>query len=131
MTWDELTSLWTCTFQNELTGEIFTHTAAVVVSAIGTLDRPSVPQIAGADKFQGEMFHSARWKGDVDFKGKSIVVLGNGASATQFVPELVKEVGPHGRVVQLVKSAHWWTKRVSHPRVPPYVPRHAIRWNSS
>ncbi|KAF7540126.1 hypothetical protein G7054_g1594 [Neopestalotiopsis clavispora] len=93
MTWDELTSLWTCTFQNELTGEIFTHTAAVVVSAIGTLDRP------------------ARWKGDVDFKGKSIVVLGNGASATQFVPELVKEVRPHGRVVQLVKSAHWWTKR--------------------
>ncbi|KAK6212685.1 hypothetical protein LQW54_004952 [Pestalotiopsis sp. IQ-011] len=104
MVWDESTALWTCTFRNELTGEMFTHTAPVVVSAVGTPDRPLVPQIAGANDFQGRTFHSARWDSTADFKGKNVVVLGNGASATQFVPELVKEVGPNGSVVQLVKN---------------------------
>lgn len=88
------------------------RTAPVVVSAIGTLDRPYIPEIEGAADFQGKAFHSARWDHSVEFKNKNVVVLGNGASATQFVPELVNEVAPRGKVVQLVRSAHWWTKRV-------------------
>lgn len=89
------------------------RTASVVVSAVGTLDRPYIPEIEGAADFQGKAFHSARWDYSVEFKNKNVVVLGNGASATQFIPELVKEVGPRGRVTQLVRSAHWWTKRVA------------------
>lgn len=88
------------------------RTAPVVVSAVGTLDRPYTPEIEGAADFQGKRFHSARWDHSVKFKNKSVVVLGNGASATQFVPELVNEVAPRGKVTQLVRSAHWWTKRV-------------------
>jgi cation diffusion facilitator CzcD-associated flavoprotein CzcO len=84
----------------------------VVVSAVGTLDRPFVPDIEGSDTFEGKTFHSARWDDTLNASGKHIVVLGNGASATQFVPELVKEVGPKGSVNQFVRSAHWWTKRV-------------------
>ncbi|POR38731.1 Uncharacterized protein TPAR_01081 [Tolypocladium paradoxum] len=56
------------------------------------------------------MFHSARWDDSVDFKNKNVVMLGNGASATQFVPELAREVGPRGKVTQLVRGSHWWTK---------------------
>lgn len=110
--WDSDRSLWICTFEETTTREVFTSEAAVVVSAIGTLDRPYIPAIEGADTFHGDVFHSARWNHSVNVKNKKILVLGNGASATQFVPELVKEVGPNGNVTQLVKSAHWWTKRV-------------------
>ncbi|KAF2019573.1 FAD/NAD(P)-binding domain-containing protein [Aaosphaeria arxii CBS 175.79] len=111
MLWDDARQLWICTFEDGVTGKTFVHEAPVVVSAIGTLDRPNVPEIEGAGKFQGKIFHSARWDDSVALRGKNVVVLGNGASATQFVPEIVKEVAPRGKVVQLVKSAHWWTKR--------------------
>ncbi|PKS11004.1 hypothetical protein jhhlp_002763 [Lomentospora prolificans] len=109
--WHEKNARWVCSFENTLTGEKFIHEAPVVVSAIGTLDRPFIPEIEGADTFEGKMFHSARWDDSLESKNKNIVVLGNGASATQFVPELVKDVAPNGKVTQIVKSAHWWTKR--------------------
>ncbi|KAK0642669.1 Baeyer-Villiger monooxygenase [Lasiodiplodia hormozganensis] len=121
MVWDAQRSLWVCTFEDTQTGKLTVHEAPVVVSAVGTLDRPFIPEINGTDTFQGKAFHSARWDHSVDFNGKNVVVLGNGASATQFVPELVKEVGPKGKVVQLVqlvKSAHWWTKR-GNPKYSP------------
>ncbi|KAI8172057.1 Baeyer-Villiger monooxygenase [Colletotrichum sp. SAR 10_65] len=111
LTWDDDRAIWICEFKSTVTGETFTREAPVVVSAIGTLDRPYVPEVAGSEAFEGEVFHSARWKHDINFKNKNVVVLGNGASATQFVPELVKDVGPSGSVTQLVKSAHWWTER--------------------
>ena len=112
MVWDTVRSKWTCTFKNELTGETFTREADIVVSAVGTLDRPSVPEIEGKETFKGNAFHSARWDSSVDVKDKNVVVLGNGASATQFVPRLASLVGASGSVTQIVRSAHWWTKRV-------------------
>ena len=111
MEWIEARSVWSCTFQDSVTGTITIREAAVVVSAVGTLDRPSTPEIAGAPSFAGKAFHSARWDDSVQLKGKNVIVMGNGASATQFVPKLVQEVGPKGNVTQLVRSAHWWTKR--------------------
>lgn len=112
MEWIAQKSVWKCTFKSEITGEIFTREADIVVSAVGTLDRPSIPQISGMERFKGDAFHSARWNADVELKNKNVVVLGNGASATQFVPRLVQQVGTKGSVTQIVRSAHWWTKRV-------------------
>ena len=116
MEWDDTRSIWSCTFQNTITGKVTIREAAVVISAVGTLDRPAIPVIPGAQDFKGKAFHSARWDSSVSLSGKKVVVLGNGASATQFVPTLVQQVGPKGQVTQLVKSAHWWTKRVSRIR---------------
>ena len=113
MTWDNARSLWVVTFEDTKSGEIFIREAPVVVSAIGTLDRPAIPSIDGANSFKGETFHSAEWNDNFKPSGKQITVVGNGASATQFVPELVKSVGPKGKVTQHVRSSHWWTKRVS------------------
>ena len=113
MTWDNCRSLWVVTFQDTNSGETFKREAPVVVSAIGTLDRPAIPSIQGADSFLGDTFHSAEWDGNFKPNGKKITVIGNGASATQFVPELVKSVGPAGKVTQHARSSHWWTKRVS------------------
>ena len=114
MAWDYSHSLWLVTFQDTISGEIFKREAPIVVSAIGTLDRPEFSSIEGTDSFQGDTFHSAQWDDSFKPEGKRITVVGNGASATQFVPELVKSVGSKGKVTQHVRSSHWWTKRVSY-----------------
>lgn len=60
----------------------------VLVSAVGQLSRPALPDIAGRDTFTGTSFHSAQWNHDVDLTGKRVAVIGTGASAIQFVPEI-------------------------------------------
>ena len=77
----------------------------VLVSAVGQLSRPSVPDIEGAESFDGPVFHSAEWDHDVDLAGKRVAVIGTGASAVQFVPEIQPEV-EHLTVFQ---------------RTPPYI----------
>jgi len=89
MTWDKHRSLWTVRFQK--TGDPssqFEREATVVICAVGKLDLPNIPDIPGREGFAGAQFHSARWDHSTDLKGKNVVVLGNGASATQFVPKI-------------------------------------------
>lgn len=70
-----------------------TLTADAVISAVGQLNRPLYPDIAGRDAFRGPAFHSARWDHGVDLRGKRVAVIGTGASAMQFLPEIAKVVG--------------------------------------
>ncbi|KAA1416972.1 NAD(P)/FAD-dependent oxidoreductase [Nocardioides humilatus] len=65
----------------------------VLISAVGQLSRPAWPDLPGRDTFSGPTFHSAQWDHDVDLTGKRVAVIGTGASAIQFVPEIQKEVG--------------------------------------
>jgi cation diffusion facilitator CzcD-associated flavoprotein CzcO len=67
-------------------------TADVLISGTGQLNRPRIPALPGAESFAGVSFHSARWNDQFDPRGKRVVVIGNGASAAQFVPELVPHV---------------------------------------
>ena len=67
-------------------------TANFVVSAVGPLTEPALPDIDGLDEFEGEIFHSARWNHDYDLTGKRVAVIGTGASAIQIIPELAKTV---------------------------------------
>jgi cation diffusion facilitator CzcD-associated flavoprotein CzcO len=69
-----------------------TFTANFVVSAVGPLTEPALPDIEGLDEFEGEIFHSARWNHDFDLIGKRVAVIGTGASAIQIIPELAKTV---------------------------------------
>lgn len=64
----------------------------VVVSATGQLNRPYVPAIEGLETFEGMAFHSARWKHGHDLTGCDVAVIGIGASAIQFVPEIADKV---------------------------------------
>src|SRR5688572_27217063 len=66
--------------------------ANVLISGTGQLNRPRVPALPGAESFAGASWHSARWNADYDLRGKRVVVVGNGASAAQFVPEIVPHV---------------------------------------
>lgn len=70
-----------------------TFFARSVVIASGPLSDASLPNIRGIDDYQGAKILSARWDHDFDFAGKSVAVIGTGASAIQIIPELVKVAG--------------------------------------
>jgi cation diffusion facilitator CzcD-associated flavoprotein CzcO len=80
------------------------HTAEILVSCVGQLNRPHVPEIPGLEGFAGPCFHSARWDHDVDLRGKKVAVIGNAASAIQFSPR-VAEQAAELRIFQ--RSANW------------------------
>ena len=82
---DEASGLWHLDTSN---GPI---TARALITATGQLNRPAWPNLPGRDRFAGETFHSARWNHDVDLTGKTVAVIGTGASAIQFVPEIAKQ----------------------------------------
>jgi 4-hydroxyacetophenone monooxygenase len=63
-----------------------------VVCAVGQLNRPSFPAIAGRDSFAGPSFHSAAWDETVELAGRRVAVIGTGASAAQFVPLIAGDV---------------------------------------
>ena len=74
-------------------GTATTVLARTVVVASGPLSDASLPDIRGLDDFEGAKILSARWDDDYDFAGKSVAVIGTGASAIQIIPELVKVAG--------------------------------------
>jgi cation diffusion facilitator CzcD-associated flavoprotein CzcO len=69
------------------------HTAPVLVWATGSLSEPSIPDFPGLDTFRGKVFHSAQWEHGYDLTGKWVCVVGTGASAIQFVPQIQPVVG--------------------------------------
>jgi cation diffusion facilitator CzcD-associated flavoprotein CzcO len=68
------------------------YTAGALVLASGALSEPSVPRLPGLDSFRGKVFHSARWDHEYDLAGRRVAVVGTGASAVQFVPEIQPRV---------------------------------------
>ncbi|MGE5566834.1 MAG: NAD(P)-binding domain-containing protein [Parcubacteria group bacterium] len=89
---DEATSQWEVRIRSK-NGAAETLKATAVISAVGQLNQPRLPEIPGRDSFAGPAFHSARWRHDVDLKGKRVAVIGTGASAFQFVPAIAPDVG--------------------------------------
>jgi cation diffusion facilitator CzcD-associated flavoprotein CzcO len=75
-----------------------------VVTACGQLTNPEIPQIAGAEDFEGAMFHSAEWDHSHDLSGERVAVIGTGASAIQFVPPVAAQAA-HLDIYQ--RSAPW------------------------
>jgi len=67
--------------------------ATAIVCAVGQLGRPALPDIAGLDTFGGSWWHSGQWNHEVDLAGRRVAVVGTGASAIQFVPEIAKVAG--------------------------------------
>jgi cation diffusion facilitator CzcD-associated flavoprotein CzcO len=84
---DDARCLWTVE-----TSSGDTYRARVVVSAMGALSNPAYPTIPGMERFEGERFHSATWNRGYDFAGKRVAVIGSGASAIQFVPQIAPKV---------------------------------------
>jgi 4-hydroxyacetophenone monooxygenase len=91
LAWDEARSVWRATLRGPDGATEFVE-ANVVITAVGQLNRPRLPEIEGRETFAGPAFHSAEWRHDVDLKGKRVAVIGTGASSYQFVPEIAPDV---------------------------------------
>ncbi|KAF8505034.1 4-hydroxyacetophenone monooxygenase [Hysterangium stoloniferum] len=103
-TWHSDRQRWTVHLKDIVTGERYTHECKILFSAVGGLVTPKYPDIPGQDVFGGPIFHTARWRSDVDLKNKDIVVIGNGCSGTQVVPHLV----PLAKTLtQFINTPHW------------------------
>src|SRR6195952_5351348 len=113
--WDEHAVRW-CLDTNR--GPI---TADILVSAVGALSDPSIPKLPGLDSFQGTVFHSARWDHSYDFAGKRVAVVGTGASAIQFVPEIQPKVDS---MVVFQRTPPWiiprWDRNLTRPEKKTY-----------
>jgi cation diffusion facilitator CzcD-associated flavoprotein CzcO len=107
---DERRSCWQVRTES---GE--TYEADAVVLAIGQLNRPSVPPLPGLERFAGHSFHSARWDHDYDLSGRRVAVVGSGASAVQFVPEIAPAVA---QLTVFQRTANWMLPRRNHVYPP-------------
>jgi 4-hydroxyacetophenone monooxygenase len=87
----EHSGCWALTLRNP-DGTHESLEANALVSAVGQLNRPSLPTIAGRETFAGPAFHSAEWDHTVDLTGKRVAVIGTGASAIQIVPAIADDV---------------------------------------
>jgi 4-hydroxyacetophenone monooxygenase len=85
-------------------GEEEIFTANAVVSAVGLLNQPSIPDLPGLADFSGPALHTAEWDPNLDLTGKRVAVIGTGASSMQFVPA-VSEIADEVRVFQ--RTPQW------------------------
>ncbi len=100
--WDDSTESW----ELEIVGPEGTQTvrARAVISCVGYLSRPNIPEIEGQDEFGGELFHTARWPEDLDLTDKRVAVVGTGCTGYQMVPVLAKQTA-HTYVLQ--RKPNW------------------------
>jgi 4-hydroxyacetophenone monooxygenase len=113
--WDDAEHVWRLRVRGA-DGREDTLVANAVVSAVGQLNRPRYPNIPGRERFRGASFHSARWDHAVDLRGKRVAVIGTGASAFQFVPE----IAPHVSMLAVFqRSAPWLLPTPNYHAVVP------------
>ena len=88
------------------------YQAEFLIAAGGPLSEPAIPDLPGRDEFNGEMFHSARWRHDLDLTGRRVAVVGTGASAIQFVPRIAGQVA---RLHLFQRTPPWVMPRADRP----------------
>ena len=100
---DETAVHWRLTVRHA-GGLVETITANTLISAVGQLNRPSIPPIAGIESFRGPLFHTARWDSSVNLTGKRVAIIGTGASAMQTGPSIAPDVA---KLLILQRTRHW------------------------
>jgi 4-hydroxyacetophenone monooxygenase len=100
---NEKSGLWKVGCRNA-DGSSDAITGNAVITAVGQLNRPSIPDIKGMDEFSGPHFHTASWDRTVDLKGKRVAMIGTGASAMQAAPTIAPDVA---KLTIFQRSPHW------------------------
>jgi len=97
--WNDDVSCWTidCADGSKYDSKTF-------ITAIGQLHHPSTPNFEAKHTFTGPSFHSAQWDHSIDLHDKRIGVVGNAASAVQFIPQIAKVAK---QVTIFQRSANW------------------------
>jgi 4-hydroxyacetophenone monooxygenase len=112
LTWNDTTQRWTATVRHS-SGERTTMTANAVITGVGLLNRPVVPNIPGVHDFAGPSMHTAAWDNSVDLVGKRVAVIGTGASAMQLVPAIA---GGAAHVTVFQRSPQWGLPNANYMR---------------
>ncbi|MFT4615365.1 MAG: 4-hydroxyacetophenone monooxygenase [Bacteroidia bacterium] len=113
--YDDSSKLWTVTTA-DADGKVDQHVANTVISAVGQLNRPKLPDLEGIESFSGQWCHSAAWDDSIDCSGKKVVVVGSGASAFQLVPAIADKVS---KLTVFQRSAPWMFENpIYHEKVP-------------
>lgn len=110
--WDEENGVHNLTIEDVISGQVIQTQAEIVIQAVGFFTTPMYPDIPGKEKFTGPVWHSSQWRHDVDLKGMTVGVVGNGCSATQFMPVIAAE--PTTRVVNFCRTPQWIAMRVNY-----------------
>jgi 4-hydroxyacetophenone monooxygenase len=102
LTWDEAAGEWAV----EIDGPAGRRTlrSNAVVTAVGFLNRPRIPEFEGMAGFRGPSWHTSRWPQDADVAGKRVAVIGTGCTGYQLIPELALRTG---HVVAFQRTPQW------------------------
>jgi 4-hydroxyacetophenone monooxygenase len=100
--WDDTARRWEITAEQPDGPR--TWRANAVISAVGLLSRPNIPDLEGIEDFKGDWFHTARWPAGLDLTGKRVAVIGTGCTGYQLIPEVVKEAE---HVLVLQRTPNW------------------------
>jgi len=101
--WDDATATWSVRACGR-NGATTTLSARAVISAVGQLNRPHLPEIDGQGNFAGPAFHSSEWDHAVDLRGKRVAMIGAGASGFQIAPAIADDVD---RLTVFQRTAQW------------------------
>jgi 4-hydroxyacetophenone monooxygenase len=116
--WREERGVWEVVVEGT-DGARETLEARAVISAVGQLNRPQLPDIPGRESFAGPSFHSAQWDHSVDYRGKRVAVIGAGASGFQIVPTIAPDVA---ELTVFQRTAQWMFPNLNyHEKVGPGV----------
>jgi 4-hydroxyacetophenone monooxygenase len=113
--WDEGTGRWAVELRNP-DGSTETLDAFAVISGVGALNQPKMPDIPGLEDFAGPVFHSARWPEGLDITGKRFALVGAGASGFQIAPTIADQV-EHLDIYQ--RTAQWVMPNPNYHRQVP------------
>lgn len=101
--WNDDDGMWSVSLRGA-DGQTDTLEVRAVITAVGQLNRPHVPEFDGADSFEGPSFHSAAWDHSVDLRGKRVALIGAGASGFQIAPAIAGQVE---RLTVFQRTAQW------------------------
>ncbi|MCU1378887.1 MAG: hypothetical protein JWN29_1870 [Acidimicrobiales bacterium] len=123
VTWDEAGGRWRVEVLGS-DGAADVLDARFVISAVGSLNLPKLPDIPGMDSFTGPSFHSSRWPDDLDVAGTRFALLGAGASGFQIAPTIAEEVG---QLTIYQRTAQWMFPNPVYRMTVPAGDRWALR----
>jgi 4-hydroxyacetophenone monooxygenase len=112
--WDDTSQRWNIRVRTA--DDVSAMSARAVISCVGVLNRPFIPDFADMDVFTGRILHSARWEDDLDVTGKNVTVIGTGATAMQLVPAIA---GQAAKVTVVQRSPQWVVPNENYLREVP------------
>lgn len=127
-TFDEFNAHWVVCVRDLNTKQQSTYTARLLFSCVGALSVPRTCDVPGAENFKGTLFHSARWRKDVELNNRNVVILGNGCTASQIVPTIAPKCK---QLTQIVRAKHWYVPHFSNPFEGSFwkwLQRHSSTW---